>query len=101
MSGTKHCPDCSVAPGSPHDPGCDVERCPLCGGQAIQCDHEHDFEGAAPIPWTGLWPGTLECREFGWTLPMVDQCDGGAFPDLNRLATHGRWDPAARRWVRR
>jgi len=64
IEGPRGCPDCGVRPGWAHESGCDVERCSVCGLQAIGCEH-----GATHDPrqtfWTGYWPGDETCRMLG------------------------------------
>lgn len=125
------CGDCGVEPGQMHLDGCDVQRCPRCGHQAIGCDCIYEVNGVDPDdledgpteamyarwdaewgrryqPWTGEWPGDAEAREFGWYCRMTDRgwvrCSPdapGAVPDLNRLATEARWDADVGRFVQR
>lgn len=44
------CHDCNITAGHYHHPGCDMERCPRCGGQLIACgcldeaDDDDDLE---------------------------------------------------------
>jgi hypothetical protein len=40
------CHDCGAKVGHYHHPGCDLERCPVCGQQALFCDH---LEGCAKM----------------------------------------------------
>jgi len=105
----KTCGDCGVEPGELHVPGCDVERCPACGGQMISCACSDEKCAKYPrLPWTGLFPGTEEAIEFGWYAKRADigyeECpvdDPEAMPDLNRVAETCRWDPKLGRYVRR
>ncbi len=43
------CHDCAVVKGQLHVSGCDVERCPRCGGQAISCDCRYEEEGSSAV----------------------------------------------------
>lgn len=123
----KMCHDCHVLPGELHTGGCDTERCPECGGQLIGCGcygrvEELDGEVIRPpcgewpedskrLPWTGIYPGVVECIEFGWYSKWdEDRCrwvrcekdDPKAGADLNRLhpMTGGvLWDKELKRWV--
>lgn len=37
-----NCHDCGAPPGTLHHPGCDMEKCPGCGGQSIACECNND-----------------------------------------------------------
>jgi hypothetical protein len=106
------CGDCGVQPGQLHKRGCDVERCPYCGGQMIFCDCNlpRRVPDKDRLPWTGEWPGEAECREFGWYAkrnpngPGWVPCqsdDPGAQPDQNRLHKDAVWDRRLKRWLRK
>jgi hypothetical protein len=112
MKGKRHCGDCGAKPGEHHTPGCDMERCPACGGQAITCGCTESITDG--IPWTGEFFGSAECREYGLYSKFVDRkwvsCekdDPEAVPDLNTLFAQGVWDrenkkimPPAKGWKR-
>lgn len=109
------CFDCGAGLGELHAHGCDVERCPYCGGQMISCFCDDSFPDGVPdkdrMPWDGFWPGDRECEEYGWyaRVPRNGEMGGwipcgpeepGAQPDINRLRVEARWDRALKRWVR-
>ena len=47
-AGNRPCHDCAAVAGEFHVVGCDVERCPACGGQALSCDCTDSAPDAEP-----------------------------------------------------
>lgn len=100
------CPDCGALPGDMHTIMCDVERCPHCGDQLISCGCECDLTKPR-LPWTGEWPGVMECREFDWYAKLVpgqdwqvcNKTDPQAREDLNRLNRDAVWSKDLGRFV--
>lgn len=45
------CGDCGVSPGGLHHPGCDLQRCPVCGWQLITCDCRFDDQSLRGDDW--------------------------------------------------
>jgi len=108
MNNENFCPDCGVKPGEFHAIGCDIERCPACGGQALSCACSNEKRNEYPwLPWTGEWSGVSECREFGWYAKLVegqgwvtcDKNDEGASEDLNRIYADAVWGAKRGRFV--
>ncbi len=80
-SQSARCRDCGVARGGFHHPGCDLQRCPACGGQFLSCGCRFDEDG----PWVVVPGESDEPDEF-------DQLDeGGPYGvDGNGLLTERR-----------
>jgi hypothetical protein len=87
-------------------PDCDIQRCSITGAQYLMCPCvEHNPE---KTKWTGQWPGTLECKEYGFWAKMVkgkgwvpcEAHDPEAQPDINRLVVECAWNPEQGRWRR-
>jgi hypothetical protein len=117
--GLRVCHDCGAMPGEYHQRGCDVERCPRCGGQMLTClacgcaESEKGEPWPPPLDdrmaWTGKWPGETQCEEFGWYVKQNPAGGGsipckpheaGALPDINRLYTDAEWDRREKTFVR-
>jgi len=102
------CHDCGAKPGEFHHDGCDTERCPACGGQLLSCGcSDAEINEYPRQPWTGEWPGVLECQEFGWYAKLIkgqgwvpcDKNDEGASENLNRLYSDAEWNAKLGRFV--
>ncbi len=113
----KKCHDCPAEPGELHEPGCDVEQCPVCGFQAISCGHglnvldETGEFWDERLPWTGVWSMVEEAVEYGfyvrWEGPMPGGCwtkctkdHPEAMPSRNDVVDRCQWDRTKKRFVK-
>jgi hypothetical protein len=55
------CHDCGAPFGSYHHPGCDMERCPRCGGQVISC--ECGSKRTDDPGFYGIFLGSTDCTD--------------------------------------
>ena len=115
------CPNCNVNEGEYHLACCDIETCPVCGGQALQCFSDCSISGVIiagceneelseddRIKWDGKWSGIAECQEFGWYSKFTQEfgwitCnkdDPDASEDVNRLSRDAHWNRKKQRWVK-
>lgn len=78
------CGDCGVRRGGFHHPGCDIESCPVCGGQAIWCacvlasvasepGEASPLSRVATSPADFTWPPEMEPNSFVWIAKTISR----------------------------
>ncbi len=102
----RDCGDCAVKPGEYHQPGCDVERCPLCGRQMLSDRCVYRVNGLNVETMSETHP---ELYNEGPTEEMWEKYDAVVDTMGGRLRWTGEWPGRAEciefnlycRWVSR
>lgn len=85
MSDRATCHDCGVLEGELHKPGCDMERCPFCGGQFITCGCNHDnLRMEDRIPWIQYPVICVKCGELWPDFFNVPDKEWGRYVEPNK-----------------
>ena len=93
------CHDCGAKEGEYHEPGCDMERCPFCGGQLISCDCCYEllsidvsegtwaYENGLTWEQSAKWEEMLEEKgKIPWVqIPVLCKLCGEVFPEFFRV----------------
>lgn len=66
------CHDCGCREGEIHEFGCDVERCPFCGGQLITCNCCYEILGIDPSKEPVYSQGLSE-EDFGLWFALLER----------------------------
>jgi hypothetical protein len=66
------CHDCGCQEGEIHELGCDMERCPFCGGQLISCDCRYKLLGIDDSPSTYTYEHGLTLKQEESWLKVLD-----------------------------
>jgi hypothetical protein len=94
----RNCGDCGAKPGEHHMGGCDVERCPRCGGQAMSCPCIYEVNGISYLTLKETHP---EIYASGPTKDMEAKWDAewgarrmpwtGEWPGIAECREYGFW----------
>jgi hypothetical protein len=75
------CHDCDAEEGELHSIGCDMERCPFCGGQLISCECAYKLLKVDASPGTWAYKhGLTEDQERAWLALLFEK---GRIPYLS------------------
>ena len=107
----RDCGDCGAEPGHFHSEGCDVERCPRCGGQAISCsciyvvngmdpdtletEHPGIYSGGPTPEMEAGWDAEWGSRRLRWTGVWPGEAECIEFGWYSRMTPSG-WQPCGK-----
>jgi hypothetical protein len=66
---TDRCPECGTMKEAFHVEGCDLERCPHCGLQALMCEG-FDTDDPRRIPWSASFLASPSAVSSACTLAL-------------------------------